>query len=138
MAGAVADAGGIGLELAAARAEHDGTLPGAAIGELIGRGDPGALAALRELGSWVGQACASLAAVLDPQLFVLGGGVAEAGERLLDPVREAFAAHLPARGYHPEPAFAVAELGNGAGVVGAADLARLHEDETVRRYAPGA
>jgi glucokinase len=33
---------------------------------------------------------------------------------------------LAARGYHPEPAFVIAELVNNAGVVGAADLARLH------------
>ncbi len=39
-------------------------------------------------------------------------------------MREAFQATLPARGYHPEPVFAVAELENDAGVVGAADLAR--------------
>ena len=66
--------------------------------------------------------------MLDPQLFVFGGGVAAAGELLLEPIREAFLAHLPARGFHPEPTFAVAELVNDAGVVGAADLARLHAE----------
>jgi glucokinase len=81
---------------------------------------------LQELGKWIGQACASLSAVLDPQLFVIGGGVAAAGDLLLDPVREAYLQYLPARGYHPEPRFAIAELVNNAGVVGAADLARLH------------
>lgn len=138
MAGAVADAGGIGGVLAEARAANGGTLEGRTIGDLIQRDDPGALAALQELGRWVGSACASLAVVLDPQLFVLGGGVAAAGERLLEPVRRAFEDDLPARGYHPEPTFAVAELGNDAGVVGAADLARLHEDESLRGFAPGA
>ena len=38
---------------------------------------------------------------------------------------EAFLEHLPARGYHPEPDFVIAELVNDAGVVGAADLARV-------------
>ena len=90
------------------------------------RSRPETLAALRELGGWLGQACASIGAVLDPQLFVFGGGVAVAGDLLLDPIREAYLAHLPARGYHPEAEFAVAELVNDAGVVGAADLARLH------------
>jgi glucokinase len=64
--------------------------------------------------------------VLDPELFVFGGGVSVAGDELLGPVREAYLAHLPARGYHPEPRFVVAELVNDAGVVGAADLARIH------------
>ncbi|TPW73793.1 ROK family protein [Schumannella sp. 10F1B-5-1] len=127
MAGEIADAGGIGRPLAEAR-EKAGKLDGGIVGGLIAEGDPGAVAALRELGGWLGQACASIGAVLDPQIFVFGGGVAVAGDLLLDPVREAYLAHLPARGYHPEPEFLVAELVNDAGVVGAADLARLHAD----------
>jgi len=59
-------------------------------------------------------------------MFVFGGGVSIAGDLLLDPVREVYLAHLPARGYHPEPVFVTAELVNDAGVVGAADLARIH------------
>ena len=124
MANALADAGGMGLPLAQARAEH-GELNGAVVGQYIAAGDPGAVHALQELGRWLGQACASLSAVLDPQLFVFGGGVAVAGDLLLDPVRESFFQHLPARGYHPEPRFEIAELVNDAGVVGAADLARI-------------
>ena len=125
MANGIADAGGIGLALAEARAAH-GELDGAIVGGLIAAGDPGAVNALQELGRWLGQACASLAAVLDPQVFVFGGGVSVAGDLLLDPIRESFLQHLPARGYHPEPGFVIAELVNDAGVVGAADLARLH------------
>lgn len=125
MANEIADVGGIGLALAEARAQH-GELDGAIVGSLIAEGDPGAVRALQELGAWLGQACASLSAVLDPQLFVFGGGVAVAGDLLLDPVRESFRQHVPARGYHPEPEFVIAELVNDAGVVGAADLARIH------------
>jgi glucokinase len=126
MANEIADAGGIGLGLAEARAAS-GSLSGDDVAGLITAGDAGAVQALRELGGWLGQACASLSAVLDPQLFVFGGGVAVAGDLLLDPIRESFLAHLPARGYHPEPEFTIAELVNDAGVVGAADLARLHQ-----------
>lgn len=126
MANDIADAGGIGQHLAAAREANGGLLSGEAVAALIVEQDAGAIAALRELGSWLGQACASIAAVLDPEVFVFGGGVAAAGDLLLDPVREAFLAHLPARGFHPEPRFATAELVNDAGVVGAADLARVH------------
>jgi glucokinase len=128
MAGAVADEGGAdGAALIAKRAAHpDGRLVGGDVAELLALGDPGALRALRELGGWLGQACASISAVLDPQLFVIGGGVAVAGDVLLDPIREAFEANQPARGFRPEPVFAIAELVNDAGVVGAADLARVH------------
>jgi glucokinase len=124
MANEIADAGGIGQELARARTEH-GALDGGLVGGLIEAHDPGAVAALRQLGHWLGQAAASLSAVLDPQRFVFGGGVAVAGELLLEPIREAYFEHLPARGYHPEPDFVIAELVNDAGVVGAADLARV-------------
>lgn len=125
MAEVLADAGGIGQGLADARVRK-GSLGGKDISKLITARDPGALAALRELGGWLGQACASLGAVLDPQLFVFGGGVAQAGDLLLEPIRSAYLENLPARGYHPEPEFRIAELVNDAGVVGAADLARLH------------
>ena len=125
-AGKIADAGGIGASLAQARDANGGVLDGPIVAQLVADDDPGALAALRELGDWLGQACASIGAVLDPQLFVFGGGVAVAGDRLLAPVREAFLAHVPARGFHPEPRFVVAQLVNDAGVVGAADLARIH------------
>ncbi len=126
MAGEVADRGGAaGNALADVRATN-GTLTGHDVADLMAAGDPGALEALAELGSWLGQAAASLSVVLDPQLFVFGGGVAQAGELLLAPIREAYLSHLPARGFHPEPDFVIAELVNDAGVVGAADLARLH------------
>jgi glucokinase len=131
MANAIADVGGIGQKMASVRDEK-GSLNGDDLGVLIADGDPGAVQALRELGSWLGQACASLSAVLDPQLFVFGGGVALAGDLLLEPIREAYLGHLPARGFHPEPKFAIAELVNNAGVVGAADLARLHHGSSAR------
>jgi glucokinase len=125
MANEIADAGGIGLQLSVER-ERAGGLTGDILARLLVDEDAGALHALRQLGTWLGQACASLSAVLDPEMFVFGGGVSVAGHHLLDPIRESYLAHLPARGYHPEPQFVVAELVNDAGVVGAADLARIH------------
>jgi len=77
-----------------------------------------------ELGGWLGMGLANLAAALDPGLFVIGGGVSEAGELLLAPVRDAFRGHLTGRGFRPEARVVHAALGNEAGVIGAADLAR--------------
>ncbi|GHD40589.1 ROK family protein [Mycetocola manganoxydans] len=131
MANEFADAGGIGQALAERR-NVSGVLTGHDVADLIAEGDGGALAALRQLGNWLGQGCATLGAILDPQLFVFGGGVAQVGELLLEPIRHAYLEHLPARGYHPEPEFRIAELVNDAGVVGAADLARV----SARRTAP--
>ena len=55
---------------------------------------------------------------------MVGGGVAEAGDLLLDPAREAYAKNLTARAHRPLASFVVAGMGNRAGIVGAADLAR--------------
>jgi glucokinase len=90
-------------------------------------GDPAAVELLADLGVWIGEGLASIAAILDPELFVLGGGVSEAGALLIDPALAAFRRQLTGRGHRPEARFAVASLGNAAGMIGAADLAsRAH------------
>jgi glucokinase len=87
-------------------------------------GDVVALEAFETTGHWLGQGLADLAAILDPACFVIGGGVSEAGDLLLGPARESFATSLTARAHRPMADVRVAELGNDAGMVGAADLAR--------------
>lgn len=131
LAHARADAGGIGAGLAAAR-RRDGGLSAANLSALIEANDPGALEALTEVARQAGAACASLSAVLDPEIFVIGGGLSAAGERLLGPLRDSFADHQPAAGFHPAPRFALAETRNNAGIVGVADLARAHARRGVR------
>ena len=75
------------------------------------------------VGRWVGEGIASLAAVLDPAVVVIGGGVSEAGDLLMDPVRHSFRRTLTARGHRPEAELRLATLGNEAGMIGAGDLA---------------
>ena len=69
--------------LAAVRAEK-GSISGPAVSRLVLAGDPGALEALRRVATALGEACGGFQAVLDPELFVIGGGVAQLGE---DPAR---------------------------------------------------
>ncbi|AEE46302.1 ROK family glucokinase [Cellulomonas fimi] len=88
-------------------------------------GDPLAVELLAELGRWLGEGAASATALLDPALIVVGGGVVAAGELLLGPARKGFAEQLSARGHRPEAVFVAAAMGNDAGMVGAADLARI-------------
>ncbi|MEY2676723.1 MAG: hypothetical protein RL510_743 [Actinomycetota bacterium] len=102
-----------------------GELTGQEVYQAIQEGDAGTLALLADLGAALGRAVASLTAVLDPELVVIGGGVSATGDLLLDPIRAAYLAHLPARGFRPELRIVQAELVNDAGVVGAADLARI-------------
>ena len=106
----------------------DGTpegIEGRHVTEAAHRGDPVALAAFAEISHWIGQGLADLAAVLDPQCFVLGGGVSEAGELVLEPVRREFGHLLTGNGRRPLARVVLAALANEAGVAGAADLARL-------------
>ncbi|BDV30380.1 ROK family glucokinase [Microbacterium terricola] len=121
-AGEIADGGGIGAALAELRAEK-GAISGPAVSRLVLAGDPGAIEALRRVATALGEACGGFQAVLDPQLYVIGGGVAELGADLLDPVRLAYGTSLPGYGDRPVAEFAIAELGNDAGLIGAADLA---------------
>jgi glucokinase len=76
------------------------------------------------MGRWLGRGLANLAAALDPSMFVIGGGVSEAGELLLAPARQEFAHTLTGRGFRPVAAIEAAAFGADAGLVGAADLAR--------------
>jgi glucokinase len=87
-------------------------------------GDAAALACFEEVGSWLGQGLANLASMVDPGLFVIGGGVSDAGDLLMTPARRVFAERLTGTGFRPMPDIRLAVLGNDAGMVGAADLAR--------------
>lgn len=88
------------------------------------QGDPGAMDLLRDLGYWLGRGAATVAAIVDPEVVVVGGGVSDAGDLLLGPAREAFSKHLTARYHRPLARIVVAQRGNDAGMIGAADLAR--------------
>jgi glucokinase len=89
-------------------------------------GDPAAIAAFEQVGYWLGNGMVDLVQVLDPQVIVIGGGVIEAGDLLMAPVKASFRDSLEARGVLPVAEVKAAGMGNLAGVVGAADLARRH------------
>jgi glucokinase len=87
---------------------------------------------IADVGEWLGVGIANLAAALDPGMFVIGGGVSDAGDLLLGPARTAFSRTLTGRGYRAEARIVQAHLGPEAGLIGAADMARL----TARRRRP--
>jgi glucokinase len=99
-------------------------LTGTMVTEAALAGDPASVGLLAEIGRWLGQGAAALAAVLDPAVVVVGGGVSEAGELLLDPAREAYGTALSGGTHRPHLHVTRAVLGNDAGLIGAADLAR--------------
>ncbi|WBB62153.1 ROK family glucokinase [Streptomyces sp. WMMC500] len=102
-----------------------GDITGPLITELAREGDAMCTELLQDIGQWLGVGIANLAAALDPSCFVIGGGVSAADDLLIKPAQDAFARSLTGRGYRPEARIVRARLGNDAGLVGAADLARL-------------
>ena len=105
----------------------DGTpegVQGVHITEAARAGDPVAMEAFAVVGTWLGRGLADLAAVLDPEVFVIGGGVSDAGDLLLASARQTLADKLIGQQNRPAPLVKVAELTNRAGLIGAADLAR--------------
>jgi glucokinase len=101
-----------------------GNLTGPLITQAARDGDPTARELLAEIGNWLGLGIANLAAAFDPGTFVIGGGLSAAGDLLLASARETFKRQLTGRGYRPEARIVAALLGNDAGLIGAADLAR--------------
>ena len=101
-----------------------GTIRGVHITEAAQQGDPLALECYDEVSDWLGRGLADLAALFDPAVFVLGGGVSDAGQLLLDPVARAFGRYLTGGVHRPRAEVVLASMGSAAGIVGAGDLAR--------------
>ncbi|CAN5115324.1 ROK family glucokinase [soil metagenome] len=87
-------------------------------------GDPLSIELLGDVGRWLGVGLAGMAAALDPSCLVVGGGVSAAGDLLLAPARTSFGRSLVGRGHRAEPPILGAALGQAAGFIGAADMAR--------------
>ncbi len=83
-------------------------------------GDPGAIAAVEVVATALGRGLAALVAALDPDVIVVGGGVAAAGEALLGPARRAMMDSTSGRAVRRETPIVPARFGGDAGLVGAA------------------
>ena len=107
---------------------HEGHLSPRLIAEAAEAGDAGCRAIWNEIGGWLGLALAGAVNFLNPERIVIGGGIAQAGPLLFDPIRQAIRLHAferPAQAVTLEPA----ELGAQAGMVGAAVLAQQAQQE---------
>lgn len=102
----------------------DADVGGPGITSAAAKGNNLAIAALADVGEWLGRGLASMVAILDPEIVVVGGGVSESGDLLLEPARHQMAASMTGADRRPLPPVVAARLGNEAGVVGAAMLAR--------------
>jgi len=103
----------------------EGKLTGSGLTKAAKAGDELALAAFNKQADWLGLACASYSLIIDPEAIIIGGGVADAGELFLAPVREAMRKYMPFAESHVPPKIIAAKFGNDAGLIGAADLVRV-------------
>jgi glucokinase len=118
---------------AAAAADPDGRLAtlaggaervtGEAVFQAAREGDETAVALFQQAGFWLGVGIASLITIFDPDVVVVGGGLAATGELLLAPARASMERYVFGRRHRELPPVAPARLGADAGLVGAAVLA---------------
>ncbi len=88
--------------------------------DAVKEGDALACEIADQFGWYLGRAFAQIAGVVDPEVFVLGGGVSKAGPILIDYVKKYYLQYV-----FPtcrEANFVLAQLGNDAGIYGAAKL----------------
>lgn len=101
--------------------------PDRVTGELVVRaaadGDEAAAGIVLDVGRRLGEGIAGLVNILDPEVVVIGGGMAGVGAPLLGPMRESYLASVEGRSARPDVPIVPAALGNDAGAIGAGLLA---------------
>ena len=118
---ALAGRGARMVELAGGEPEH---VRGEEVTAAAAEGDPEATAVMAQFAWWLALGLANLANTFDPEMLVLGGGLATAGELLLEPARAAFVDLVEAVEHRPPIDIVTAQLGEQAGAIGAALIAR--------------
>ncbi len=111
-------------QLAADVAADPGSLTGRRVAGAAADGDAVALAAFARFATSLGQGLAMIADIFDPDLIVLAGGVGAASGLFLDEAREHYARQVTGAGHRQLARIRGTQLGETAGVVGAAEVAR--------------
>ncbi|MBR3808062.1 MAG: ROK family glucokinase [Lachnospiraceae bacterium] len=99
---------------------REGELTAKAVCDAAKAKDAVAVKVMEQFGEYLGRGLAAIACVVNPEVFVIGGGVSKAGEMLFDYIRPHYEKYV----FHgsKNTKFALATLGNDAGIVGAARL----------------
>jgi glucokinase len=115
---------GSGSAIVAAAGGDPALVTGLHVGDAAAKGDDDARHLLVQYADNVALGLAGLANIFDPETIVIAGGLVELGPLLFGPLRDAFGRHIEAVDYRPAVAIVAAELGERAGAIGAAVLAR--------------
>ncbi len=105
---------------AVARLAGSSPASGIHLGRAAAEGDSAAIAAIEEMGRWLGQGLVNLVLTLDPARIVVGGAAVGAGEPLLRPARAVLGESLPGSSFRTAVPMVAARLGAYSGAVGAA------------------
>ncbi|MEZ5298616.1 MAG: ROK family protein [Ilumatobacteraceae bacterium] len=105
--------------------------PEAVRGEMVQQaareGDEDSLAVIDDFGRWVAIGLVSLSNALDPEMFVLGGGLAAGADLYLDPIKAWYQELIYQPELRPMPRIEFARWSERAGAVGAALLWAAHD-----------
>ena len=109
-----------------ARTYHDRPekISGRVIMAAAKRGDPAAQAVVNNFAMWLGHGLSIVSDVLDPELIVIAGGVADEAPLYLDKAQEVYSESIVGSGFRKLARLKTAELGSSAGMIGVSDLAR--------------
>ncbi|WP_027293255.1 ROK family glucokinase [Robinsoniella sp. KNHs210] len=99
---------------------RDGEVSAKTVFDAVKAEDKVAMEIAESFGKYLGSALSVIAGVVDPEVFVIGGGVSKAGDILLDYIRKYYNTY--AFSACKDAVFALAELGNDAGIFGAAKM----------------
>lgn len=99
---------------------RSGEISAKTVFDAVKAGDAPAMEIAEKFGEYLGKALAQIACVVNPEIIVIGGGVSKAGPVLLDYIRKYYIPYV----FHGsrDTVFALAKLGNDAGIYGAAKL----------------
>jgi glucokinase len=105
-------------------AADPGALTGRRVAAAAQDGDKLAQAAVADFARWLGLGLAAVGDIYDPDLVVIAGGVSTSAPLFLDEAREHYAAAVTGAGHRPLARIRTTQLGEAAGMIGAAELAR--------------
>ncbi|WP_067478891.1 ROK family protein [Nocardia amamiensis] len=105
-------------------ARDPGSLTGRRVAGAAQDGDPLAVRVMADFARWLGLGLAFVSDIFDPDLVVIAGGVSSSAPLFLDEAREEYARAVTGAGHRPLARIRTTQLGEAAGMIGAADLAR--------------
>ena len=99
---------------------RNGEVSAKTVFDAVKAGDELAIEVAKKFGEYLGKGLAVIAGIINPEIFVIGGGVSKAGEVLFDYIKPSFYETV----FHgcKDTEFALATLGNDAGIYGAAKM----------------